>query len=125
MAKLAIGFAVALIALGVGGYFAAAAEARSLTALIPAIAGVLLLICGLLAMNPALRMHAMHGAAMVGLLGFLAPLGRLVPQAIKGTPPHGLALFSQVTMSVLCLVFLVLCVRSFVNARKARAATIG
>jgi len=87
VAKLAIGFAVALIALGVGGYFAAAAEARSLTALIPAIAGGLLLICGLLAMNPAIRMHAMHGAAMVGLLGFLAPLGRLIPQAIKGTPP--------------------------------------
>ena len=121
MAKLAIGFAIALILLGTGGYFAASPEARSMTALIPAIAGVLLLICGLLAMKPGLRMHAMHGAALVGLLGFLAPLGRLLPQTLKGTPPHGLALFSQVTMSVLCLAFVLLCVRSFIAARRARS----
>ena len=70
-------------------------------------------------------MHAMHGAAVVALLGFLAPLGRIIPQALKGTPPHGLALFSQVTMSILCLAFVLLCVRSFINARRARTQATG
>ena len=119
MAKLAIGFGVALIALGLYGYFSVDVG-RSVTALIPAIAGALLFICGVAALNPAMRMHAMHGAAMVGVLGFLAPLGRMIPQTIKGNPPHGLAGFSQIAMCVLCLLFVILCVRSFIAARKAR-----
>ena len=122
MAKVAIGFGVVLILLGLYGYFGVDEISRSKTALIPAIAGALLTVCGLIALNPAMRKHAMHGAAVVGLLGFLAPLGRMIPQTIKGNPPSGLAGFSQVTMSVLCLIFLILCVRSFIAARKARQA---
>ena len=120
MAKVAIGFGIVLIALGLYGYLSVDEVARSKTALIPAIAGALLAICGVIALNPSLRKHAMHAAAVVGLLGFLAPLGRVIPQTIRGNPPSGLAGFSQVTMSVLCLIFLILCVRSFIAARKAR-----
>ncbi len=120
MSKIALLIGALLIALGVGGYFAADPAARSLTAFIPAIAGVLLIVCGFIAQNPKLRMHAMHGAATVGLLGFVVPLGRVVMKAIAGTPPQGLALFSQLMMALLCLLFVILCVRSFIAARRTR-----
>src|SRR4051812_10218433 len=104
-----MGFGLALMILGVAGYFAAEPAHRSPTALIPSIAGVLLAICGVLARDPGKRMHAMHAAAAIGVLGFVAPLGRLIPQWVRGPPPVGLALFSQVAMSAICLLFVILC----------------
>jgi peptidoglycan/LPS O-acetylase OafA/YrhL len=124
VAKVTIGIGIALIALGLYGYFAVDETTRSWTALIPAIAGALLAVLGFVALDPDMRKHAMHAAAVVALLGFLAPLGRIIPQTIRGNTPSGLAGFSQVTMAVLCLIFLILCVRSFVNARKAREGTV-
>jgi hypothetical protein len=124
VAKVAIGIGVALIALGLYGYFAVDETVRSWTALIPTIAGAVLAVLGFVALDPNMRKHAMHAAAVVGVLGFLAPLGRIIPQTIKGSPPQGLAGFSQITMAVLCLLFVILCVRSFINARKARQAAV-
>jgi uncharacterized membrane protein len=122
VAKVAIGIGVALIVLALYGYFAVNVG-RSWTALIPAFAGVPLLLCGLLALNPGMRKHAMHAAAFFGLLGFIAPLGRL-PKTLSAEPRNNLAVFSQVAMSLLCLIFVILCVMSFINARKAREATV-
>ena len=124
MAKVAIGIGIALIALGLYGYFAVDETTRSWTALIPAIAGALLAVLGFIALDPNMRKHAMHAAAVVGLLGFLAPLGRIIPQTMRGNPPSGLAGFSQIAMAALCLIFLILCVRSFINARKTREASV-
>jgi hypothetical protein len=124
VAKVAIGIGVALIALGLYGYFAVDETTRSWTALIPAIAGALLAILGFVALDPNMRKHAMHAAAVVGVLGFLAPLGRVIPQTMKGNPPSGLAGFSQVAMAVLCLIFVILCVRSFAAARRSREAAV-
>ena len=76
MAKLALGFGLALIGLGAWGYLGATAGHASLTALIPAAVGGLLLACGLVALREGLRMHAMHAAALVGLLGTLLAAGR-------------------------------------------------
>ena len=119
MTKTAFVFGALLIILGIGGYFVAEPALRSPTALIPAIAGGLLIVFGAIALRPNLRMHAMHGAALVGLLGFIAPMGRVIPKAIQGSPPHGLALFSQLAMAILCLAFVLLCVRSFIAARRS------
>jgi hypothetical protein len=126
VAKVAIGFGAALILLALVGYFGASGPTdggtttyRSWTALIPAFAGVPLVICGLIALNPAYRKHAMHAAAVFALLGFLAPLGRLLPQLARGNTPRPLVFVSQAGMSILCLVFLILCVRSFIAARRA------
>ena len=121
MAKVAIGIGVALIALALYGYFAVP-EPRSWTALIPAFAGVPLLICGLLRSIPTMRKHAMHAAATFGLLGFIAPLGRL-PKTLKAEPRNNLAAFSQLAMCLLCLLFVIMCVMSFINrARRDRPA---
>lgn len=123
MAKVTIGFGLALAALGVGGYLATGQA--SLTALIPLAFGLLLLICGVLARREPLRRHAMHAAAVLGLLGFLGPL-RVLPQmlALLGgdAVPHRAAVLDQLVMMIVCGVFLALCIRSFVAARRARAA---
>ena len=80
MAKTTLIFAGLLILLGVGGYAAASAGVMgakaSPTALIPAVVGILIGICGVVALRESLRKHAMHGAVLVGLLGCLAGAGR-------------------------------------------------
>jgi len=122
MAKAAIGFGIVLIILGIAGYYAAQADHRSLTAFIPSVAGVLLVICGAIGSDPDKRMHAMHGAVLVGLLGFLMAAGRILAKTMKGAPAEGLALFSQAAMAIICLIFVILCIRSFISARRARKA---
>jgi hypothetical protein len=121
MAKTTIGFGVALIALGLGGYFATGAQ--SPTALIPAAAGLLLVGFGLLARNPRMRMHAMHGAALVGVLGLAGSIGGVskVAKLLAGeTIARPAAAISRSIMALLCLAFVALTVRSFVAARIAR-----
>jgi hypothetical protein len=124
VASLTIVFGVLLILLGVGGYFGTGRA--SLTALIPAIPGILFILLGLMARNARLRMHAMHAAAALALLGFVAMIpGGLVPLVrwAGGTEPaRPPAVISRCIMAGLMLVFLILCVRSFINARRARTA---
>lgn len=114
MAKLTIGFGGALILVGLIGFIASGA----VTSLIPAFEGIILAICGGIAMNPNARKHAMHAAVMVGLLGFLLAAGRLVGAVMSGTMPTSLAMFSLGAMAVISFVFVLLCVRSFIEARR-------
>lgn len=121
MAKTTLGFGFALVLLGLGSYVGTGA--RSPTALIPAVAGVLLVVLGLLARAPRLRMHAMHGAALVGVLGFLGSASGIpgVVRLIAGQAIHRpAAAVSRTMMALLCLAFVALTVRSFVAARVAR-----
>ena len=73
-------FGLLLIVLGVASYMLTGRT--SVTALIPAIFGAVLLICSLVALNEPARKHAMHAAVAVGLIGALAALGRGVPAAL-------------------------------------------
>ncbi len=109
-------FGLILIILGVGTYFAAPLEHRSLTAFIPSVLGAVLVLCGAIAQNPSARMHAMHVAALMGLLGVIAPVVRIVRKH-----PEGLALFAMSAMAIISLIFLIFCIRSFIAARRARA----
>jgi hypothetical protein len=118
VAALASIFGVLLIILGGGFYYAT--EMRSPTALIPAFFGIVLVFLGILASRAKLRMHAMHGAAIVGLLGFAIPLVRLVMGHVRGIEASSAAVAEQICMSVLCGVFLALCVKSFIDARRRR-----
>jgi lysylphosphatidylglycerol synthetase-like protein (DUF2156 family) len=122
MANTAIWFGLALILLGVGGY--AATGGQSPTALIPAAFGLLLALAGFLGRDPAKRKLMMHIAATVALLGFLGSVqGLLKLPALLGSEPleRPAAVMAQSVMGILCLVFTVLCVRSFINARRSRA----
>ncbi len=119
MAKLTIGLGVVLIALGVGGYFGTGRE--SWTALIPAGFGLPLLILGLVALQDARRKHAMHAAVVLGVLGFGGTAGGLYTLLTGGEVDRPVAVAVKATMAVLCLVYVVLCVGSFIAARRAGA----
>jgi hypothetical protein len=122
-------FGLLLIALGIWGYWGGALglwaplgltppERLSGTALIPAYFGTALVVLGLLAFKENRLKHAMHGASVVGLLGLVAAGGRLVATGNV----TGVGGISLLTMSLLCAVFVALCVNSFVQARRRRRA---
>lgn len=119
MSKVSIGFGVALIVLGVVGYFAGGAS--SITGLIPALFGAALVGLGVWG-SRGNEKTPMHIAAVVGLIGFLAPLSRIVP-GLAGGAEMSLALATNILMFVICGVFVALCVKSFVDARRARTAS--
>ncbi len=124
MAKTTIIFGALLIAVTLaviaynGGF-------QSITVLIPSFIGVIIAICGLLALDEKKRKHAMHAAVLVGLLGGLACIGQGSSQLMKlGTDkaPSIDKLASVWTTGLLCIVFVGLCVQSFIAARKQRQA---
>ncbi len=107
-----------LIGVAVVGYLATGM--KSWTALIPAFAGAPILVASLIAREERMLKHGMHVAAVFGLLGFLAPAGRLVPKVAKGEVELNVATLAMFAMAVVCGVFLVLCIQSFKAARRAR-----
>jgi hypothetical protein len=109
---------VLLILIGIIGYAFGLIDGHgSPTALIPCAFGLLLVIFGFLAKsNENLRKHLMHAAVIVGLLGFLIPAWRLISRMSDLTV--SLAVLSQAAMAIICLVFVILCVKSFIDARR-------
>ena len=121
MAKSAIIFGGLLCLLGIVGYFNTGRT--SVTALIPTFFGLLILISGLIGRAERLRKHAMHAAALLGLIG-LAGTARAPFQMLSGgaaaDDPAGAATPYKAAMALLCLTYVVLSVRSFMTARRAR-----
>lgn len=109
-----------LILLGLFGYFMG--DGASVTALIPAFLGLPLALVAALGLKASLQKHAMHFASVLALLGLLAPLGRIIPAAIKGEFVFNLAGISMVLMGLLSGVFFLLCFKFFLDSRKARRA---
>lgn len=122
MAITAIVTGALLVFMGAGFYVGI--QPPHFTALIPAILGFIIFILGLVARNEKMRRHAMHGAMVFGLLGLLGSLMG-VPSWIKMVQgqeafrPH--AALEQFLMFVICGVFLIMCINSFVKARRALA----
>jgi hypothetical protein len=135
MAKLAMVFGVLIALVGLAGYF----ETHFWHAFIPVVLGFLLVLLGLLANTDdrKRRMLAMHIAVTLGLLGFLGTIPGLIAMFgfLTGShhetvdeqihvgmlSVHKLAAEVQSATSILCLIFVLLCVRSFLAARRARA----
>jgi hypothetical protein len=118
VAPVTIGIGLLLIALGLGAYFGTGQEHA--TALIPAYFGAPLLLLGLVALNAKLRKHAMHVAVIVGLLGFLGALYSLRRFSEAFEPEKVTATVVKLAMAILCALFVALCVRSFIAARRSR-----
>ena len=124
MAKITVVFAVLLIALGLVGYFGTGAQHA--TALIPTWFGAALGMCGLLAMSPdeGRRKLFMHINVTLGLIGFIGvgveSLRGYLTASHAGKQPDMIALASKLSMTGLLLVYVILCVRSFIAARRAR-----
>lgn len=117
-----------LVAVGVTGYVQQDPNpetgAKSPTALIPAFVGGVLVLCGLLAFRDSLRKHVMHLAAVVGLLGLVGGFMPLIRQyrSTGSLDPLKPSALSGEAMILICGVFVGLCIKSFVDARRARAA---
>jgi hypothetical protein len=106
-----------LILLGVAGYVATGAV--SITALIPAFFGAILLILAMVARNPNARKHAMHAALALALLGVLGTAPRIFAAINAGNISRP-ATLAQIAMAVVLLVYIALGVKSFIDARRAR-----
>lgn len=122
MAKITIWFGLLLIALGVFGY--TATHEQSATALIPAAIGLLLAILGFLARTPDVkqRMMIMHIAVTVGLLGFLGTISGIIKyvEYLRGQfVPHVPMQQAKTAMAFILLAYVLLCVRSFIEARRS------
>ncbi len=123
MAKLTILFGILLVIIGVSG-FVVTGSAHP-TALIPAAAGVLFIIFGVLASteNSKKRMLWMHISVTIALLLFLGliPADIDVIRLSRGVSfPHPIAILEKSATSLLCLLYVLLCVRSFIAARRQR-----
>ena len=116
MPKQTLVFAALLIALGVGAF----AISGSRTALLPAfVGGALAVSAGLALAYAGARRHLMHVAAVVALLGALAPAAALAIRAAQMSP---LALGVNVGMLALSAALLAMMVRSFIAARRSAAS---
>ncbi|MGE5437368.1 MAG: hypothetical protein ACM3O3_09105 [Syntrophothermus sp.] len=116
MALFSIISGMLLIVLGLIGYFGL--DSKSITALIPAFIGFPLLILGIVALKEQYIKHAMHGAAVLMLLGLIGTGVRALPKAFSGEMSN--AVIVQLIMFVICLVFIIAAIMSFINARKRR-----
>jgi hypothetical protein len=130
MSKLAIAFGILIALVGLAGYVAT----HFWHAFIPVVLGALLVIFGVVANteNVKRRMVAMHIAATLGVLGFLGTIPGVVAlggylsghhqDEVAGIAVgHKTAAEVQSATCILCLIFVLLCVRSFIAARRVRA----
>lgn len=125
MSSISIACGILLILIGVAGYgYGMMSGGASPTALIPAIFGLILVILGVVGnAKENLRKHLMHVAVIVGLLGALGTASSFlkIASVINGTAERPAAVVAQFATAIVCLIFVVLCIKSFVDARKNRA----
>lgn len=118
MPQFTIIFGILLILLGTVGFVLTGHT--HLTALIPALIGLLLTALGMVAKKPTLRKHTMHAAIVVALIGLLGALSRLrhLFGLFRGENIHfSSAQIASGLMAVLCLSYIVIALGSFVRAR--------
>lgn len=120
MAKVTLVFAALLIALGLGGYLGTGSQHP--TALIPTWIGLALGVFGVLAISPSegRRKLFMHINVTVALLGLIGTVVEIVRSSLSSKPADAIAMASKYSLAGLLLIYVILCVRSFIAARRAR-----
>jgi hypothetical protein len=125
MAKVSLVFAMLLAILGLGFYFGTGNQHP--TALIPLWFGVALGVFGFFAVSPneSRRKLFMHINVTIGVLGFFGAAIRAIMvygnARSAGENPDYIAISAQCAMALILLVYVLMCVRSFIEARRARA----
>lgn len=125
MAQLSIAYGAVLILIALVGYFGTGRV--SVTALIPACFGLPVAILGMVAprVRDKARMHVMHAIvviavlAAVGTVPSLSGLVKLLSGAQVERPP---AVYARSATAIVSVLFVVICVKSFIDARRARQA---
>ena len=123
MTNLTIGVGAWLIALGVVGYVMTGMV--SVTALIPAVFGVVLALLGVYGQAERRRGMAMHiamGLALVGILGSITGIPAAVQWLSGAEVVRPAAAISRSLMAITLIVYLLMGIRSFVAARANRRA---
>jgi hypothetical protein len=123
MSRIILYFGAILI--GIGIYFFVSTGSSHPTSLIPVWFGLALALFGILAnsKDAGKRKLYMHIAVTVGLLGFIFPAIMATKDLIKAHSDnlplvHPAAVHEQLLMATLCFIFVLLCVRSFIVARR-------
>mgnify|MGYP006288561281 FL=1 len=128
MAIITILYGAGLTLLGLYAYLVMSEpDSRSITALIPAFFGIVFLLLGFVALSAKLKKHAMHAAAGLGLLAILGTAGGVMKLPTWFDDPASLgeradAVPVQSIMFAASVVFVGLCVWSFIQARRAKKA---
>jgi hypothetical protein len=122
MPKIAMYLGLLLVVLGLA-YFVGTGSIHK-TALIATWFGVAIGLSGFMARGEDARKRAlwMHIAVTIGLLGFVFPAIRVAMAYNRGPIQHPAAVQEQLVMAIICFVFVVMCVRSFIAARRTRVA---
>jgi hypothetical protein len=125
MAKLTIGFGILLVLLGIFG-FVATGSAHP-TALIPSAIGLFFVLFGVMANtdDSKKRMLWMHISVTVALLTFIGTIPAdidTIRLAHGAYFAHPAAIEEKGALSLLSLIYVLFCVRSFIAARRSRLA---
>jgi len=120
MASITLLFALAYILLGLGGFVLTGSTHK--TALIPCAFGILFVLFGLLAFKDKLRKHVMHAAVLIALLAFLGTARALshLPELFNGTADKPASIITQSLNAGFSILYIILAVRSFIQARRDR-----
>ncbi|MGC9158453.1 MAG: hypothetical protein ACP5FH_05630 [Terracidiphilus sp.] len=122
MAKITLIFAAILIVFGMVAFFLTGVSQKA--AFLPAEFGMLLAFCGAVAVSPnetrrKMFMHINVTIGVVGCAGGAIQAVRLYHHAASiGTAPDRMVMVSLLGMSGLLLIYVLLCVRSFIAARR-------
>lgn len=113
MSYISIFTGVILVLLGLSTFFFTGSD--SPTALIPLFFGLIYILAGLMGRKERFKKVSMYGTVFLSFLGVTGTM-RVIPVFInwlKGNAPEGpVAIFAQLTMFVLCGIFLILSVRA-------------
>ena len=120
--KMSINIGIILTLLGILSYILT--DFVSITALIPAFFGIVFAGLGFWGKSSeSMRKHTMHASLLLALLGLGGSFSGLIAlvSALFGTMPERMAaVVSQSIMAVLCLIFLIAGIKSFIDARKSK-----
>ena len=120
MTRAAILIGAALVAVGV--WFFVATGSSDWLALVPAIAGVLIGVPGVIAaLRPAWRREAMRASMFVAAVAASAATIKALVEFWPESPPSTASIVAQVLTSGLCLLFVAVGANAYVNARRPRS----
>ncbi|MDG2292493.1 MAG: hypothetical protein P8L37_07525 [Phycisphaerales bacterium] len=117
MVKITTVFSLLLIIQGLAFWGMADFEMGRFTAAIPSFFGVLMLLCASLAKAmPKARMHVMHLAVLLALLGTIG--GSVMgARGLLKDPVEMTKIIDQWLLALLCIIYLIFAVRSFIASR--------
>jgi hypothetical protein len=113
MIRATFAYAIFLLILGIGGFIGTGA----MTALIPALLGLPVIILAQFARRVSLRRYLLPGAAGIAGLGLLAAISRLIPTIAAGFS-FGTATISLSLLALSSAVYLVYGIAAVLGARR-------